>query len=156
MRADSPFKLSDSASVFRRHLLSRGVNADWATLREMIEGALSFYRGVAAAGLAASPDADMLLFQFGVYDWGQGEHFEIDVTRQFMLDGAEDDDALSQLRCATLFEPTAELRNVGTGHRWCQSRADLDTFREFILSSNAYAAAARSQPIWRDIVWSPV
>jgi hypothetical protein len=28
-------------------------------------------------------DGDLLLAQFGTYDWGSGEYFELDLTRQF-------------------------------------------------------------------------
>jgi len=31
-------------------------------------------------------DADMLLFQYGVYDWGNGKNLEIDFVRQLIKD----------------------------------------------------------------------
>jgi hypothetical protein len=84
--------VSDSVGAFHRFLSGRGIAASTTGLAELLEAALGFYEGVLADGLAPLPQADMLLYQFGVYDWGKGEHFEIDITRQFIIDGEEDDE----------------------------------------------------------------
>jgi hypothetical protein len=42
----------------------------------------------------------MLLFQFGTYDWGFGENFKFDLTRQFIVADKQDDDAVD-LRSVT-------------------------------------------------------
>src|SRR5699024_7432681 len=52
-------------------------------------------------------DGDMLLFQWGTYDWGHGRHFEVDLTRQVILPSPdpEDDPSYLQLRCSFLYPP---------------------------------------------------
>src|SRR5262245_56106917 len=51
---------------------------------------LEFYRSVPVSGLVPEAEADMLLVQWGVFDFGHGEWFEFDVTRQFLeLDTTE-------------------------------------------------------------------
>jgi hypothetical protein len=67
---------AESASAFRGFLLARRVDIDAAALDEIAGAALDFYSTVSASGLAATAEADMLLFQVGLYDWGNGEHFE--------------------------------------------------------------------------------
>jgi hypothetical protein len=147
---------SDSASALRRLLASRGIDIETATLSQIVEAAFDFYRTAPAAGLAAMTDADMLLFQFGVHDWGNGQHFEFDITRQFIAAGEEGDDAISQLRCTTYYEPTAALRSIGSGNRWCKSQADLPEFKAIVLASDAYMAVLPLSTKRRHIEWERV
>ncbi len=133
-----------------------GLEVEAAALGDIITAVLDFYNGEHATGLAVTPQADMLLFQFGVYDWGQGEHFQFDITRQFILDGEEGDDAISQLHCTVIYEPTIHLRSIGKGNRWCQSREQLIFFKTFIFSSDAYLAAHQVQRRRVDIGWERV
>ena len=123
----------------------------------MIEGALAFYSEVPASGLHDA-DSDWLLFQWGVFDWGSGEAFEIDLTRQFVTPGelTDDDPEISQLRCTVYYEPTRALRGIPKANRWCRSHAELPDFRAFIVSSDAYQQALREVPRRRAIEWSPV
>jgi len=70
---------------------------------------------------------DMLLFQWGVYDWydGSGERFEIDFTRQFSILTPEGEyDHMEQLHCTFRYEPTEVLRAFGAGDEWILG--DLD------------------------------
>lgn len=147
---------SNSAAALEQFYRERSIEPASAPIAALIEGALDFYTGVTASGLAADPQSDMLLFQFGVFDWGSGESFEIDLTRQFIVSDQVDDDAISQLRCTAYFEPTPTLRAVGMANRWCRSRAELSEFRAFVLSSPAYRAALAEVPKRREIGWSPV
>jgi hypothetical protein len=68
---------AESASAFRGFLLARRVDIDAAALDEIAGAALDFYSTVSTSGLAAAAEADMLLFQVGLYDWGNGEHFRL-------------------------------------------------------------------------------
>lgn len=78
----------------------------------------------------------MLLFQWGTYDWGKGEMFEFDVTRQLIAAPAVDDDSIWQLSWKLLFSPSAATATVGDGNRWCGHPSELDSFRSFIRSSD--------------------
>ena len=148
---------SGSAEALRRFLRERSIDASSTSLDALIAGALGFYAEVPAVGLHDA-DSDWLLFQFGVFDWGRGEMFEIDVTRQFVTPGEQPDDdpEISQLRCTVYYEPTPALRAIPAANRWCQSHAELPEFRAFILSSDAYLEALRAEPVRRSIEWSPV
>lgn len=51
-----------------------------------------FYHIHRAEDCEVDEDGDMLLYQWGTYDWGAGRWFEINITRQFIpSDGAEDE-----------------------------------------------------------------
>jgi hypothetical protein len=106
---------------------------------EGIDLMLRFYGDEPVDGLANGDTADMLLFQWGVFDWGHGESFEFDITRQLIFGDGEDDD-IFQLSLTFRFVPTDELRNLPKGNRWCSSRAELEDFRHFVLRSAPYAA----------------
>ena len=80
---------------------------------------LAFYKEVRARGCPVEKDGDMLLFQYGTYDWkmGEGDFFEFDITRQ-LIRGTADDDNMFQLRLVFKFKPTRSLRKL-QGGRWC-------------------------------------
>ena len=88
---------------------------------------------------------DMLLFQHGVFDWGVGEYFELDLTRQ-LIQGV---DTIIQIRSTFYFEPNEQLRAIGSATRLCRSLKELDDFIAHIQESEAYIACRKMQP--RDI-----
>jgi hypothetical protein len=145
-----------SESKFQGFFGGRRLGLETAALGDIVMAVLDFYESEHATGLATTPQADMLLFQFGVHDWGQGEYFEFDITRQFVLDGEEGDDAISQPCCTLIYDPTPDLRSVGGGNRWCQSRDGLEAFKTFILASDAYMFARHQPAKQARIAWEQV
>jgi len=107
---------------------------------------LDFFEGVRADDCASS-DGDMLLFQWGIHDWGTGEHFEVDIARQFIAAHLEGDDAISQLHLTYRFAPTSLLRDHGTGNRWCKSLTEVSTFKDYIAGHPAICAVAGMEPV---------
>jgi hypothetical protein len=118
-----------------------------ATAKEALEGLLNLDGGVpslaawqgfvdfahrsVAATAPLHVENDMCLVQWGVYDWGEGRHFECDFTRQFVLhDGDGDYDHMEQLSLTLLFNAEdLDLVALGSGELW--SGDDLDSwFRE--------------------------
>src|SRR5262245_4806221 len=85
---------------------------------------------------------DMLLFQWGTYDWGQGPRFELDMTRQFLVGPGEDED-IWQLSLTYRFEPSEALRTLGAGNRWCHKLAELPEFDAYVEASPSYTKLAR-------------
>jgi hypothetical protein len=67
------------------------------------------------------PEGDRhgVLAQYGICDWGDGEHLELEMTRQFIF---TDDDGeyshIAQLHCMFEFEPSGELRALGEDDLW--------------------------------------
>lgn len=108
-----------------------------AGLRALID----FYSNVRAAGCDPLEDQDMLLFQWGTYDWGEGKRFEIDLVRQVMLPDEEDDDAIWQLHLTYRYPAPVELAAFGSGDRWCQSPSEAADFLRFVLGTPAVARA---------------
>jgi hypothetical protein len=118
-----------------RALLGRLKNASDQAVSTSLQVMLDFYGEERADGCPIEEDGDMLLFQWGTYDWGKGEGFELDLTRQFIISG---EDEPYQLHMTLRFDPTDECRHLGAGNKWCPSPAHLSAFRDFIRESAPY------------------
>lgn len=97
---------------------------------------LDFYRNERAEDCILEEDGDMLLYQWGTYDWGQGRWFAFNITRQFIPSGGKDDD-IFQLSVTAMYTPSPELDAMKSGNRWCGSLDELDSFEQFVASSEA-------------------
>lgn len=124
---------------FVRYLATRGEAFPKMTPSHAIDFVLSFYREVRAGGCDPAAGQDMLLFQWGTYDWGEGQHFEFDITRQFIFNGGEDED-IWQFHVTFKFAPTKEFANFRSGHQWCKSLEHLPSFTRFVRDHPATAA----------------
>jgi hypothetical protein len=98
---------------------------------------LNFYRTVRAEGCDMEQDGDMLLFQYGV--WHETKRFGLDITRQLILDGGEDEH-IWQLSLSFEFMAPPSLEIIGNGEQWCASLSDVDEFERFIAAHPAMAA----------------
>ncbi|HXH37262.1 MAG TPA: hypothetical protein VNN08_01405 [Thermoanaerobaculia bacterium] len=104
----------------------------------LFAAALGLYEHERIEATSLEDDEDMLLFQWGCYNWGDGLFFELDLTRQTIhhtVEEAEDPD-IRQLRCTFLFEPSA-FEHLAPGNRWCHSPEELPDFAPFVLESKA-------------------
>jgi len=115
----------------------------------------AFYQSVSPEGCNEA-DGDMLLFQWGTYDWGSGAQFELNITRQFIEQELQDDDAISQLSLTFRFAPTPERKILGEGNRWCGGPTELQEFRAFTFSSPAFTTVAEQQAVAVEISHSHV
>ena len=111
-----------------------------------LEMMLDFYRSVRFDDVDLTANGDMLLYEWGTYDWGEGESFEIDITRQLILGAGEDED-IFQLSLRFKFQPTVALRQLGASNRWCRSLEEAEEFRSFIDHSAAFIAAGHTTPV---------
>ena len=143
-------KSRDALKRFRSFLAARGADVAKLSVREGIEAMLEFYRTERADDCSLDDDGDMLLFQWGTYDWGQGHEFELDITRQFVRGDGEDED-IWQLSLTFFSSPNA----IASGDRWCHLPDDVDDFAKFVRSHAAYASAAQATPIRVELDFEP-
>ena len=136
-------KSSAALKRFRRLLATRTTDVSKQSVREGIEAMLEFYRTERADDCSLEDDGDMLLFQWGTRDWGQGLQFELNITRQFIRGEGDDDDDIWQLSLTYFFPQNA----IEGGDRWCYSPDEVEDFARFVRSHDAYAAVAHSAPI---------
>ena len=125
---------------FERQLAEHGASIGAMTAAVGITEMLGFYRDVRIAG--CEPErGDMLLYQWGTYDRAKRKRFELDITRQIVLEGSEDDD-IWQLSLTFGFPSNESHQALGSGNKWCQSHPHIDDFGAFVRAHSAYAAVA--------------
>jgi hypothetical protein len=133
--------------AFKLFLADAGVDPD-SSVEVGVRAMIEFYSVMRADGCDAGADQDMLLFQWGMYDWGDGERFEIDMVRQVMIPGEEDDDAIWQLHLTYRYPSSPELALLGSGDQWCPSPEAIN-FANFVLNAppiSAGVALGRTRP----------
>jgi hypothetical protein len=124
-------KSSESKTEFEPHFNALGKRP---CPKDVIKAMINFYIIRRVDDCELDQDGDMLLYQWGTYDWGQGRWFEFNITRQYMHTGGEDED-IFQLSLTLKYSATTELDALLSGNRWCRSPLELDDFLEFISSS---------------------
>lgn len=112
---------------------------------ELVQVMLAFYRDHRVDGVEIDGDGDMLLFQWGTYDWGEGKKFELDITRQF-IDEDEECSEMIQLHMTLKFAVTDELEQIESGNEWCDSPEDINDFVKFVESNKAYQLLGKQRP----------
>lgn len=136
---------SNSVDAFETFVEGVGGSLPELTVRQGVARMLEFFELVPVEA-CVDDQGDMLLFQWGTYDWGDGKHFSINITRQFIESKMEGDDAISQLQLTFKFPPTKESATLGSASRWCKGKADIEDFRRFVFSSKAFAFEADTDP----------
>jgi hypothetical protein len=132
-------KVKNAATELERHFAQRGEVESALTPAAAVASMIAFYRDVRAEECDLEADGDMLLFQWGTYDWGHGPRFEFDITRQFIVGGGDDDD-IRQLHVTFRFKLDDSLRSIAAGDRWCRTPEELADFSSFIEGHPAYHA----------------
>jgi hypothetical protein len=142
-------KMFDPENVreeFEKFLSVKGLHQHDLTLADGCEAVFDFYCDLKPRGRVFEQEkgADMLLFQWGTYDWGTGEYFGFNLTRQLIGEGPVDD-AMRQLGLTFEFQPVDELRALGIGDKWCDSLSALPEFREYVYRSPAFTTCTTHQ-----------
>lgn len=131
---------------FENFVRQRGTTIGELTPTEGIQFTIEFYSQVRVEKCPIEEDGDMLLFQWGVYNWGDGDYFQFDITRQFIEEGFEGDDAISQLSLTFFYQPTEKLKNLESGNRWCESPNDVKEFESYIKGNSSYILVSNIKP----------
>ena len=123
-----------------------GVPLGALSLESGLRSFLSFYEETEVVGVAEC-DGDMLLFQWGLYDWtGLGAKLEVDITRQFRFPEGALDFALWQLRLTYSFEPTADAKDLGRGERWYGSHEAFADFSKYVMGADVVSSQGSWKP----------
>jgi hypothetical protein len=65
---------------------------------------------------------DDILYEIGVYGFGEPETYSIDLVRQFSFYLNGEYDRMEQLHCTVHYEPDDDLRSLGTFDLWDSGR----------------------------------
>ena len=126
-------------SSFREFLTQRKLALGGLSPAQGLDAMLDFFAAVRADGCNPDLDEDMLLFQWGTYDWGTGRHFELNFTRQVLVATEDEDERdIWQLSLTLRFPPEAAFERFGRGDRWCSTPAEIPAFRTFVEELPAF------------------
>ena len=132
---------TQSVAAFEEMVEAAGLSLLELLPRFGVEQMLLFFATAQAEGCTA-PSQDMLLFEWGTYNWGEGASFELCISRQFVETGAEGEPVISQLRLVFKYTPSSQLTAFGEGNHWCNSRAEISEFAQYIHASSSFQAVA--------------
>ena len=139
-------KPADAQKTLEEFIARSGLTVDALTPSAALRVMGDFYREVRAEGCHLDEDGDMLLYEWGTYDWGKGRYFELDIARQFIETGTEDDEGMSQLALTFGFHASSALDALESGDQWCHSPEELSKFESSVIASKAWQAVAAIKP----------
>ncbi len=138
-------KPNKAKTRFLERLEAAGLSLDKLTPAEGIEAMLNYYAEERVDGCVIKKDGDMLLFQWGVYNWGNGPAFEVDITRQ-LIDRNDEETEPQQLSLRFRFDPALYPEGVKASNKWCQSTRKLGDFRAFISRAEVMRVVGEQLP----------
>jgi hypothetical protein len=149
--------------TFQDFLAAAGLSLDTLTPLQATETMIRFYKQIRTDECDIDSDADMLLFQWGVYNWEAGEFFEYNITRQLIYsetvppdptipdDEESEEEIFGQLSLTLKSAPTPELRAITPGNRWCHDLTELSEFARFIADCEATKRQQQHAIIGREL-----
>ena len=141
---------------FEKFISQSGSTVAELTAKGGIHLMLEFYKQIRADNCPIDEDGDMLLYQWGTYNWNESTFFQFDITRQFIEAGFEGDDGMSQLSLCFYFHPSNDFMELEHGHRWCSSPRELSNFESYIKTNIAYLRVAEVTPTKLEIEYSKI
>ena len=137
---------SDAEADLRAALRYQGLEIERIDGTSAVEAMTQFYLDRRADDVDLDHDGDMLLFQWGTYDWGRGPSFQYNIARQFITSSGDDEDFL-QLSITTHFDATDTALRLGRGDQWCRRPEDVTDFLAVVKDHPASAYVAQLQGI---------
>ena len=141
-----PVDPEDLESGFAHFAAVNGVDPETDPHAAVFDTMLRYYSEVRVNGCDPGDDEDMLLLDWGSYDWGEGRAYEVDLSRQVVLPDRRDD-AVVQLHVVYRFPNTGGLAKIPVGNDWWGSPGSIDEFREVLEANVALTLAADAEPL---------
>jgi len=139
-------KAAHALTEFKHFLRQKGKIVAQLTPYEAVDIMIAHYTEIRADDCSLEEDGDTLLFQWGIYDWGQGRPcFEYNITRQLiyyenLAEVGEEEwigEVINELSLTLQYESTKDLEDLSEGNRLCSDLNDVKAFKEFISSCAA-------------------
>ena len=127
-----------------RGAISDALNGKDLTASLLVELSANLYNKFKVKGISDKKYSDMLLYQYGVYNWHDehGRHFGLDITRQFQFPSEYEP---YQLSFSLIFDPE-QFENVGFYECWSMDFGDFESFVSHIKNTDGFKAAEKRMP----------
>ena len=122
---------------------------------DALEVTLDFFKNFKISGVDTTvTDNDMLLFQYGTYDWhdGKGENFTVNLTRQFYVEN-NDSEEFYQLGL-TLYYESKNFIDIKSFNKWSIEFSKIDDWEKSIKDTPAFKKARKINATTFDISFS--
>lgn len=153
-------RYADAPVAFRQYLDAAGLRVEDLDAQAAVTAMLGFYAAERADDVDLDTDGDMILFQWGTYDWRPGPRpgFEYNITRQFFDEDDDDDESegIWQLGLTVFFPPGEENARLRSGNRWLERPAGIPEFASWIAGLSATAYCAGRRPLRTELAWDEV
>jgi hypothetical protein len=122
--------------IVKSHLVNNNITPEIA-----LTSMLGFYKNHPTE--STEPDDDMLLFQYGTYDWdGKGGKFELNLTRQI---ADPNDDEFYQVRLTLYYRP-GDIGEIEGYNLWNIDKPALQDWKETVADTDGFRRAAKAKP----------
>ena len=115
------------------------------TPEQALNSILDFYNNYGKVEDLEFPDYDMLLFQYGTYDWdGTGAKFELNFTRQ-IADPDPEEDEFYQIDITLFYDPEDfdELESFNT---WSIDSPSLNNWADKVKNTAGFEQSTKYKP----------
>lgn len=112
------------------------------TVINSLELTIEFFKDYEIMGVDTTiRDNDMLLFEYGIYDWqdGKGENFTVNLTRQFYMEN-ELTDGFFQLHLKLYFN-SENFKQLEALNKWSIDFQSINDWKNYITDTDGFKHA---------------
>lgn len=142
-RNNNEVKLKTIEADFKTFVVDEGCLLSDLSVNDGFTLFLKFYQTKRVKTYDIQKDEDMLLFEYGVYDWGDGESFYLSFTRQ--LSSANPRAKIWQFKLQFKFPVEERLTEIQGDNLWCSDLNGLEVFMDKVVTSPAFQTVADSR-----------
>lgn len=119
-----------------------------SSLAQTFSWIIERYRLQRLPGTDLDADGDLLLYEWGVMDWGDGLFAIIDLTRQIQVAAPTTwgDPSVWRIGCRFRYPPPL-LNRIKNGHVWCLHPRDVIAFRAQLERSDPWLRLSQAAPL---------
>lgn len=135
---------------FVEFLQAKDFNFKEISLKNFLNLFIEYFEEIKFKGFNEENDGDMLLFQYGNYDWGKGRKFEVNFTRQLYEIFPDESHQILQLGI-TFYYDCESFSNVKSFNKWSCESESLEDFLHIIFDSDGFQNALLQNPNNKEI-----
>ncbi|MEP7327879.1 MAG: hypothetical protein ABI777_01610 [Betaproteobacteria bacterium] len=143
----------DFAKEFAKRAQAKGLKVDALPIPDALDLMVAFYSDVPVTGIEPAPD-DALKYSWGVRYRGEGEHFEVNLSRVVTSRRVDAAPLVREMELTYRFAPTIELRSFARNEVWCYSRPELPIFVTAVRDSDAFGVAQREIALSISVIYA--
>lgn len=122
--------------------MGRGLKPETLSIDLFPDLIVAYYVECPFSGVDLDQDGDMLLFQYGAWNFNKERYFELDFTRQLYLQGNEEKGHQVYQMSITFFYPEELFQNLASLNKWAMNHCEIDVFCDFVKSSPGFVRAS--------------